>query len=343
MKKLLKICALLLVLLALLLLYGCEQYESSSQSALDQASNESDSKEENSSLDDSTPEEIAARFENMIFSENGKFGVRAGDGTVFAPAEYDSASYGWNNYSSGFFVLTSGDDYYILQTDGEFLRTEPFDGVFVSEAGDYAHLLTLTANGSKYEYFVEKTGGAMILVDVDIPYIYPKPRNGWFFLRSFSDATRANYGIVAPSGEVVIEPIYVYAKIPFPDRFVLCEGESMLSRECFLSNLTDSTGKLLNNSFTDLEYVVFDDGKYFGVAYCAGEIADITAYTNGEPTPRGFWFIDKDGNTLSERFDGIEGDFDYGRPMEKSSVVTVELDGDSREYTAEEILDKYYK
>ena len=248
MKKLLKICVLLLVLLALLLLYGCEQDENFSQSALDQASNESDSKEENSSLDDSTPEEIAARFENMIFSENGKFGVRAGDGTVFAPAEYDSASYGWNNYSSGFFVLTSGDDYYILQTDGEFLRTEPFDGVFVSEAGDYAHLLTLTANGSKYEYFVEKTGGAMILVDVDIPYIYPKPQNGWFFLRSFSDATRTNYGIVAPSGEVFIEPVYVYAKIPFPDRFVLCEGESMLSRECFLSNLTDSTGKLLNNS-----------------------------------------------------------------------------------------------
>ena len=92
-----------------------------------------------------------------------------------------------------------------------------------------------------------------------------------------------------------------------------------------------------------MEYVVFDDGKYFGVAYCAGEIADITAYTNGEPTPRGFWFIDKDGNTLSERFDIIGGDFDYGRPMEKSSVVTVELDGDSHEYTAEEILDKYYK
>ena len=142
---------------------------------------------------------------------------------------------------------------------------------------------------------------------------------------------------------MVIEPVYVYAKIPFPDRFVLCEGESMLSRECFLSNLTDSTGKLLNNSFTDLEYVVFDDGKYFGVAYCAGEIADITAYTNGQPTPRGFWFIDKDGNTLSERFDGIEGDFDYGRPMEKSSIVTVTLGDDVHEYTAEKILEKYYK
>ena len=39
MKKLLKICVLLLVLLALLLLYGCEQDENFSQSALDQASN----------------------------------------------------------------------------------------------------------------------------------------------------------------------------------------------------------------------------------------------------------------------------------------------------------------
>ena len=342
MKKLLKICVLLLVLLALLLLYGCEQDENSGQSTLDQASNESDSKEENSSLDDSTPEEIAARFENMIFSESGKFGVRAEDGTVFAPAEYDSAEYGWRG-AGGFFVLTSGEDYYILQMDGEFVGTEPFDGVDTAWADDHANLLFLTADGTQYIYLAGESGGSINLIDAKSPYLDPKPRNGWFFLRSFSDATRTNYGIVAPSGEVVIEPVYVYAKIPFPDRFVLCEGESMLSRECFLSNLTDSTGKLLNNSFTDLEYVVFDDGKYFGVAYCAGEIADITAYTNGQPTPRGFWFIDKDGNTLSERFDGIEGDFDYGRPMEKNSIVTVTLGDDVHEYTAEKILEKYYK
>lgn len=342
MKKLLKICALLLVLLlALLLLYGCEQEESTGQSTVEQASNESDDKEASSSSDE-TPEEIAARYESMIFSENGKFGVRTLDGTVFAPAEYDSVKYGWGS-TSGFFVLTSGEDYYILQTNGEFLGAAPFDGIFTYLAGDYAYLLTLTANGSKYTYLAEETGGDMNFIDVDFPYLDPKPRNGWFFLRSFSDATRANYGIVAPSGEVVIEPIYVYAKIPFPDRFVLCEGESMLSVDCFLSNLTDSTGKVLNDSFNDFTYVVFDDGKYFGVAYCGGEIADITAYTNGEPTPRGFWFVDKDGNVLSERFDIIGGDFDYGRPMEKSSIVTVELGDNSREYTAEEILEKYYK
>ena len=66
MKKLLKICVLLLVLLALLLLYGCEQDENSGQSALDQASNESDSKEENSSLDDSTPEEILTVIQHLV-------------------------------------------------------------------------------------------------------------------------------------------------------------------------------------------------------------------------------------------------------------------------------------
>ena len=59
--------------------------------------------------------------------------------------------------------------------------------------------------------------------------------------------------------------------------------------------------------------------------------------------PAGFWFIDKDGNTLSERFDGIEGDFDYGRPIEKNSILTVTLGDDVHEYTAEKILEKYYK
>ena len=71
-----------------------------------------------------------------------------------------------------------------------------------------------------------------------------------------------------------------------------------------------------------MEYVVFDDGKYFGVAYCAGEIADITAYTNGEPTPRGFWFIDKDGNTLSGK-----GEISMLKGKELEAVVT--FDGDT--------------
>ena len=117
-----------------------------------------------------------------------------------------------------------------------------------------------------------------------------------------TDEERLNCGIKR-GDEIIIEPIYNSVCIPFEDRFLLYEGAA--ANEGFglgLCVLTDSNGNELSRKFSQINYRIFEDGSYIGVAACA-EYQEVPCYDeNGEPMPAGFWFIDKDGNMLSERF-----------------------------------------
>ena len=103
--------------------------------------------------------------------------------------------------------------------------------------------------------------------------------------------------------EIIIQPVYNSAWVPFEDRFLLYEGAA--ANQGFglgLCVLTDSKGNELCRKFSQINYYLFDDGSYIGVAACA-DYQEVPCFDeNGEPMPAGFWFVDKDGKLLSERF-----------------------------------------
>lgn len=336
-------------LFVLLLLCGCAPESEPVADSLPEESSQSQS-EESSQSQYEYETANSDYYKSLIFAENGKYGIRNEDGDDLVPAEYDGIEYDYS-YTTGFYVLTKINDgvesYEIVLPSGEFVTFCPVDGYCVNgyQWNLKVALLQTTESGTRRTYLIDEENETQNVIEVEarFPYLDPKPRNGWFFLRTYSKGYRANYGIVDSAGNVVIEPIYIYAKIPFADRFILCEGDYMQSPECFVSNLTDSSGKLLNNNFNYIDYTVFDDGSYIGVAYSGGEIAEVTCYTDGEPTPRGFWFIDKDGKILSERFKIIDVYTDENYETKKDYPVTLKLDDEITEYSVEEILNMYYQ
>lgn len=322
-----------------LLLCGCAPED---EPISEQPSEESkQSQNEGDSFDDDY-------YENLIFSENGKFGVRKADGSSLVPAEYDDVSYGFLG-TRGFYVLTKENDgaesYEVVLTNGELVTSSPADGIYAFEyvLDSPITVLYTTESGVRRTYVICEGNEDAPMIDVNFPYLKPQPQNGWFLLRSFSEGRRANYGIVDSDGNVAVEPEYIYAEVPFADRFILCKGDSVQSAECFECNLTDSTGKVLNNSFNFINYTVFDDGSYIGVARSEGKLAEVVCYTDGEPTPKGYWFVDKDGKILSERFDYISVYAAKDYETQKSDPVIVESGDESDEYSAKEILKKYYE
>lgn len=113
-----------------------------------------------------------------------------------------------------------------------------------------------------------------------------------------------NLEVVDSNGKLIIKPVYQKISIPFPDRFLLYSGEVWDGIEFALCNITDNKGNAINSSFNLVEYKVFDDGNYIGIGTSTGKEASVPCYDeNGNVREFGCGFIDKDGNTLSKRFD----------------------------------------
>ncbi len=93
--------------------------------------------------------------------------------------------------------------------------------------------------------------------------------------------------------------------MPFEDRIIAREG-TPVSIECLRAYLFDLDMNLLNAEYNDIQYIELDDGSYVGYAGCEGEFADYPCYDkNGELCEKGYWFVDKDGNKISEKFEYI--------------------------------------
>ena len=69
---------------------------------------------------------------------------------------------------------------------------------------------------------------------------------------------------------------------------------------------------LINKEYNAFSYLELDDGSYVGYAGCEGEFADYPCYDdNGKLCEEGYWFVDKDGNKLSEKFEYIYENITY--------------------------------
>ena len=119
-------------------------------------------------------------------------------------------------------------------------------------------------------------------------------------------------GLKDKEGNILLPPAYrggIY--MPFEDRIIAREGMPV-AVECMRSYLFDTDMNLINKEYNAFFYLELDDGSYVGYAGCEGEFADYPCYDdNGKLCEEGYWFVDKDGNKLSEKFEYIYENITY--------------------------------
>ena len=114
-------------------------------------------------------------------------------------------------------------------------------------------------------------------------------------------------GLNNSNGSVFLEPIYQRIEAPFADRFLAEYGIVSQAVECIATDIIDIEGNVLSNCFNAVDYYFLDDGSYIGVGrYYGGEL--ICRDENGNEYEKGNWFIDKDGNKISENFSELSVD-----------------------------------
>lgn len=126
-------------------------------------------------------------------------------------------------------------------------------------------------------------------------------------IKAYYPAYHSFYGIKDSGGKVIVEPMYTVLSIPFADRIVASEGASAYQAPgCGRTVVFDSDGnRVSTDEFNALYYYSFGDGTYIGVGVClnTGDIQCL--YSDGTAKPAGFWFVDKNGNAVSECFSSL--------------------------------------
>ncbi len=119
-------------------------------------------------------------------------------------------------------------------------------------------------------------------------------------------------GLKDKEGNILLPPAYTSGiYMPFEDRIIAREG-SPVAFECMRSYLFDTDMNLINKEYNALVYLELDDGSYVAYATSQRQFADFPCYDdNGEPCEEGYWFVDKNGNKLSEKFEYIYKNITY--------------------------------
>ncbi len=221
--------------------------------------------------------------------ENGKLGVKNREGEVVVEAKYDSVS-----IMGDYFVLKNGDfEIELCSAEGNFVPGGPFDGYAEEESYDEKTFLTLSKEGKKYSYILENgefTEGTEEKYPITAVNFTTFSENGKFGLKNIN-------------GEVVVEPKYRYIDIPFEDRAYCIFGESAnFGPARGKAEIYDLyTGYIINESYNFVKVFTFGD-NYAAFAYAGNHsVVNEPAYLpDGEPTPEGWYIIDKNGNPLNE-------------------------------------------
>ena len=316
---------LIILILALLMLCACGVEE---EPILEQPEINEPGSNGPSEPVDSEPEnelgEDSRILENCVFkTADEKYGIQK-DGKIILPATYDEfkrvgeigekmfyalgfkngtkACFEWNE--DGMLVgkgETERTLYDIFDSDGKMLLSFPVDD-FYNEDGKF---LGVTLEGSKYSYTFSDEG-EIINEDVyergkDWPNLF-----GFDAIRYYYNASPFGcyWGLADSEGNVVVPEIYNEFKTYFGSRIVAISHSAMVGYNAF--RLYDSECNLLCEKYSFIEYYQLSDGSYIGIGTCdypEHQSPLICRDENGEIMPGGIWFIDENGNALSERFD----------------------------------------
>ncbi|MBE6899442.1 MAG: hypothetical protein E7479_02080 [Ruminococcaceae bacterium] len=216
----------------------------------------------------------------------------------------------------GFFYDENGDPYakeidttyyYILDRNGYPVADRAFESFDVAPGTDVT--LRGISKGGLYDYHEEDGKLNPVYFDEAFENDWG---NGFFYTGYFYNIDLAGswkYG-VKKNGEVLYDNIYSGISLDFGNRFWLwmeCEDGSIKNL------LGDENGNIICDKFQSFGWCPVNEEKCIGTASVGrqerGEYAR-TFDEKGEPMPEGMWFIDKDGNIISERFEYIELIFD---------------------------------
>ena len=190
---------------------------------------------------------------------------------------------------------------WLLSKNGEPLNDEPFSA-FDCVVNQPEWWVVGIRDGVLYSYFVDEGTGA---ITEEEPFgAEPEEFFGYTVYKYYWDIYNPYYGVTAPDGSEFAEPVYNKILVPFADRIVLFNGNSQIISKS-VCTIMNSEKEILSECFNYVNYTVFSDGSYIGTAMCGKDDGDgkLRLYdAAGNPMPEGYWFIDKDGNIISECF-----------------------------------------
>ncbi len=174
-------------------------------------------------------------------------------------------------------------DFYTLIPNFEYF------GGFTTEK--FTYRLSGYGDGVYYEY--ERFEGEEIFVTTKTPENSVN-EFGFTVTECFHPFFGERYGINDTDGNIILEPVYLRVTMPFKDRILVNVGryydyvEGELGRQFII----DPSGNMVCDEYDRINFYFDKDGSYIGIAY-----SDQRNMSYGSIR---YWFIDKDGNKISE-------------------------------------------
>ena len=233
----------------------------------------------------------------------------------------------WNE--DGVFIGTAETErtlYDIFDYEGNMLLSFPVDD-FYNEDGKNLHV---TLEGSLY-FYTFSDDGEIINEDIyergkDWPNLF-----GFDAVKYYYDASPFNpyWGLADSEGNVVLPEIYSYIIPVLGDRIIASTHGAMVGYTAY--RLYDSECNLLCENYSYIDFLPIDredaEKGFVGVAkidYPEHQSPLICRDENGEILPGGLWFIDENGNELSERFDIDMIDIEFSAEDKSAFVKDIE-------------------
>ena len=223
---------------------------------------------------------------------------------------------------------------WLLSKNGEFLNEEPFQKYdALMNHPDPKWWVFGIRDGVLYPFYVDENTGEVTEEEIWGPN--PQEFFGYSVYKYYWSNHSPFYGVNAPDGSSFAEPIYSRIQIPFDDRIVLSGGNQQILGLCVTEILTPEK-EVLSDCFNYINFNVYEDGSYFAIAFCGGNGVDGHTQTydkEGNPMPDGWWFIDKDGNIVSERYESIFVNEEWHHDSESKEDIIIAVTENGKEIT----------
>ncbi len=306
-------------------------------------------------------------LENCVFkTADEKYGIQK-DGEIIFAAEYDvfrkvgeigdKTLYALGKtegikpaliYDDDARVIGIGETERVLYEfffdDGTLLLSIPADSYAFERNKGYQpgtkFWLRTSLEGSHYAYEFNKEGE--IVSDDFVPAgkpgdIYNDYVGGFEKVQYYYGPTdmEKGLGLVDSEGNKAVPAIYGYIYSPFEGRIVAGRSEGGLSGGT--ARILDGEGKIICDKYNGIDFDELPDGRFIGIAWCAGEMGQLAAVCrdeNGEIMKGGYRFIDKDGNEISEIFMSEKEGFiirKAGISPEETTITAIYEDGSEKE------------
>ena len=289
--------------------------------------------------------------------ENGKFGLKNGE-EVVAPAIYDAINLckpneyydepPFNHYYEGYVIdgtkenlrySRTNDAPYINTTERKLYSLFDPEGKQLNDIlfEDYEISDTMVGLAEGKVYYYEYDGEKFIKTHESEPQ-ETDTGFGYYITERRWNIYSVSYGISDKDGNVILEAIYSKLEMPFADRICRYNGASASqSPEFGHCELTDIDGNIICDKFDAIYYTVFEDGSYVGWAISG--LSEIMAYDeNGKEMPQGYWFVDKDGNIISEHF--TEFSFTGAKLDRDMEINVIHADGTEKNISTNDYIMK---